>query len=77
MLEHAAEGEGQEDEHCLVHQLGDNAEADETGVGHQVSRGGGRVAGDVNRAFDEPFGEATENGDQQIQDAGGSREALG
>ena len=76
LLEQDVEGQGQEDEERPVQQVGDNAQADKSGVRDNVPGRGRGVAGNVHLGFDEPFGKAAEDPDEQVQDAGDSREAL-
>ena len=77
VLEQAVQRQSQDDEHGLVHQVGDHPDPDETSLGHYICRGRGRVAGNAHLGFHESFGETTEDGEQHNQDAGCPRDALG
>ena len=77
VLEQEVEGQGQEDEDGLIEQVGDDAQTDQSGVGDDVAGRGGRVAGHVHLGFHKAFGEAAEEADQQVEDAGDAGEALG
>jgi len=72
LLEQAVERQGHEDKGRLVHEVGDNPEADQTAVGNKVSRSGGGVAWHVHLGVHECLGEGPEEADQQVQDASGS-----
>ncbi len=77
VLEQDAEGHGQEDKECPIQQVGDDAHADKSGVRDNVESRGRRVAGNVDRGIHKSFGKAAEDADEQVEDAGDSREALG
>ncbi len=76
VLEQDVEGQGQEDKEGLIQQVGDDAQADQSGVGDDVPRRGRRVAGHVHLGFHKAFGKAAEDADEQVEDAGDAREAL-
>ncbi len=77
VLEQEVEGQGQEDEERLIQQVGDDAQAHQSGVRDHVPSRGRRVAGHVHLGVDKAFGKAAEDADEQVEDAGDSREALG
>ena len=77
VLQEHVEGEGREDEEGSIEQVGEDAHPEQAGIGDHVSSGSGGVAGDVHLGLDEPFGEAAEDADEQVQAAGDSGEALG
>ncbi len=77
VLEQDVEGQDQEDKEGLIQQVGDDAQADQSGVGDDVPRRGRRVAGNVHLGFHKAFGKAAEDADQQVEDAGDARKALG
>ena len=77
MLEQDVDGQGQEDEKRRIQQVGDNAQADKPGVRDNVPSRGRRVARDVHLGIHESFSKAAEDGDEQVEDAGDSRETLG
>jgi hypothetical protein len=56
--------------------MGDNAQADKPGVRDNVPSRGRRVARDVHLGIQESFSKAAEDGDEQVEDAGDSRETL-
>ena len=60
-----------------IHQVGDNAHADKSGVRDNVPSRGRRVAGNVHLGIHKAFGKAAEDADKQVEDAGDSRKALG
>ena len=77
VLEQHVQGQRGQDEECRVHEVGDNADADEYRVRDDVSGCCRRAAGDVHPGVHEAFGEAAEDADQQVEDAGDSRHAHG
>ena len=77
VLQQHVEGHGQEDKERLIHQVGDDTHADKSGVRDNVPSRGRRVAGNVHLGFDKSFGKAAEDADDQVEDAGDLREALG
>ena len=52
-------------------------QADELGVGDDVGGRGGRVAGDVQLGIDVALGEAAEDADEEVEDAGQAGEGAG
>ena len=76
VLEQQVEGQGQEDKACLIQQVGDDAHANKSGVRDDVPSRGRRVAGSVHLGFHKAFGKAAEDADEQVEDAGDSREAF-
>ena len=55
----------------------DDAHTDKSGVRENVPSRGRRVAGNVHLGIHKAFGKAAEDADEQVEDAGDSREALG
>jgi hypothetical protein len=70
------EGQGQEDKTCLIQQVGDDAYANKSSVRDDVPSRDRRVAGNVHLGFHKAFGKAAEDADEQVEDAGDSRESL-
>jgi len=77
VVEQEIQRQGEEDEEGRIEQVGDNADAEQPGVRGHVPGRGCRVAGDVHLGFHETLGEAAEDADEQIEDAGGSGQAFG
>ena len=76
VLEQQVEGQSEEDQECRIEQVGDDAQADKSGVRDDVPSRGRRVAGNVHPGVHKSFGKAAEDADEQVEDAGDSREAL-
>jgi len=70
VLQQDIEDQGQEDEERLIQQIGNDAQANESGVGDDVRSSGCRLAGNVHLGFHKSFGEAAEDTDEQVEDAG-------
>jgi len=76
VLEQQVEGHRDEDPNRRLEQVGDDAETHKSGVGNYVPGRFRRVARDVDLGVHKALGKATEDGDEQVEDAGDSREAL-
>ena len=76
VLEQDVKGHCQEDKECPIQQVGDDAQTNKPGVCDNVPSRSCRVAGNVHPGIDKSFGKAAENADEQVEDAGDSREAL-
>lgn len=76
VLEQDVEEHGQEDEECPIQQVGNHGHADKSGVRDHIRGGGCRVAGNIHFGIYNSFGKATEDADEQIEDAGDSRKTF-
>ena len=57
--------------------MSDDADADKSGVGDDIPSRGRSVTGDIELLIRKAFGKATEDGDEQVEDARDPREPLG
>ena len=76
VLEQPEEDQREQDPGYVVEEVGDHAQTYEPGVRDEVGRGGGGVADDIDLRVHEALGKAPEDADEQIEDAGDSREVF-
>ena len=71
------EGQGREDKEGPIQQVGDDAQADNSGIRENVPSRRRRVAGNIHLRIHKAFGKATEDADEQVQESRDSREPFG
>ena len=69
VLEQDVKGHGRLDKEYRIHQVGNDADADKSGVRGNVPSRGRRVAGNVHPGIHKSFGKAAEDADEQVEDA--------
>jgi hypothetical protein len=77
VLEQNVEGHCCQYKEYRIHQVGHDAHADELHIREYIPNRGRCIAGDVYLGVHKSFGEAAGDADEQVEDAGDSREALG
>ena len=77
VVQQQVEGHGGEDEDDPVHQMGDDADADKSGVGDHILSRGRSVTCDIQLLIHKAFGKAAEEGDEQVEEPCDPREPLG
>ena len=77
MLQQDEEGQGREDKEGPIQQVGDDAQADNSGVRDNVPSRGRRVAGNIHPGIHKSFGKAAEDADEQVEESRDSRAVWG